>query len=320
MTPGGAARRNDPRPVICLMGPTASGKTRLAIELAQRLPLAIISVDSAMVYRSMDIGTGKPGAEDLARAPHGLIDIRDPDEPYSAAEFVVDARREIAAAHGRGKVPFLVGGTGLYFRALREGLAPLPGADPRIRARLEREAEICGWPSLHARLAGVDPGSAARIHPNDPQRIQRALEVYESTGRPMSALLARPGRALPGPAAHAFIIEPADRSRLHEAIARRFHRMLALGLVEEVRSLHRRWRLSPSLPSMRAVGYRQVSEFLRGRGDHDAMVERAITATRQLARRQLTWLRAQADAERFDCHAEDLPETLSERIGAVLES
>jgi tRNA dimethylallyltransferase len=290
------------------------------MDLVQRLPLAIISVDSAMVYRAMDIGTGKPSADELARAPHGLIDIRDPDEPYCAADFAEDARNEIAVAHRKGRVPLLVGGTGLYFRSLRDGLAPLPGANPRIRARLEREAQALGWRSLHARLSQIDPASAARIHPNDPQRIQRALEVYESAGVPMSTLLARDRGATPGPAMHAFIIEPADRARLHGVIARRFHHMLAAGLVDEVRDLHRRWPLSPSLPSMRAVGYRQVSEFLHGGGDYDAMVERAITATRQLARRQLTWLRAQSDPERFDCQAEDLVGTLSGRIGAILDS
>lgn len=310
----------DPRPVVFVMGPTASGKTRLALQLAERLPLRVISVDSAMVYRGMDIGTGKPDTEALRRVPHRLVDIRDPDQAYSAAEFRDDALQEIVLATREGKIPFLVGGTGLYFRALREGLSVLPSADAEVRAKLAAEAASMGWEQLHARLADVDPESARRIHASDPQRIQRALEVYRLTGRPMSQLLADDDRTGLANPVLGVIIEPAERARLHADIAARFAAMLRAGLVEEVRALQRRWRLDPELPAMRAVGYRQVSEYLQGRSSHEQMRDRGIAATRQLARRQLTWLRAENGAVRFDCHAPRLAEAVHDSLAERLQA
>jgi tRNA dimethylallyltransferase len=303
------------RPVVFLMGPTASGKTRVAMELAQSLPLSVISVDSAMVYRGLDIGTGKPDRAALERVPHALIDIREPDQIYSANEFRNDALKEIQRAHAEDKLPFLVGGTGLYFRALRDGLSVLPTADPALRAQLAARAAQCGWDAMHARLAQIDPESARRIHTNDPQRIQRALEVHQLTGQPMSRLLSVAERtALPNPV-HALIIEPRDRARLHADIAARFEQMLRAGLVEEVSGLRKHYRLSADTASMRAVGYRQVGEYLEQCCDHGQMVERAIAATRQLARRQLTWLRAERQAARFDCHAKGLTADILAKLG-----
>lgn len=302
-------------PVVFLMGPTASGKTRLAMALAGRMRLRVISVDSAMVYRGMDIGTGKPGAAELERVPHRLIDIRDPDETYSAAEFRRDALEEIAAAQRENQIPFLVGGTGLYFRALRDGLSILPSADAEVREQLAAEADRCGWETLHGQLAEVDAHSASRIHENDPQRIQRALEVYRLTGRPMSQLLSEQrGGSLECPV-KAVIIEPSDRQRLHGDIALRFESMLRAGLVDEVDALRRRWLMSANLPCMRAVGYRQVIDYLERRSSREEMRERGIAATRQLARRQLTWLRGEERAVRFDCHSADLVED----VQALLE-
>ena len=303
-------------PVIFLMGPTAAGKTRVAAELAERGPFEVVSVDSALVFRHLDIGTGKPDPELLARAPHRLVDIRDPDQRYSAGEFRDDAWREIADIRGSGRVPLLVGGTGLYFRALAQGLAVLPPADPRVRAGIEREAARAGWPAMHARLAGVDPASARRIHTSDPQRIERALEVHALTGRPMSELLARGRRGgLVGPVCR-IVLEPADRSVLHRDIAVRFMRMLDAGLVDEVRGLKRRWPLTARSASMRLVGYRQVWAHLEGTCSREEMTERAIAATRQLARRQLTWLRSDRAAVRVDCHAPDA----APRVAACVES
>lgn len=275
------------------MGPTASGKTDLAVELVRRLPCSIISVDSALVYREMDIGTAKPGPELLAEAPHRLIDILDPAESYSAARFRSDALREIEAIRAGGGIPLLVGGTMLYFHALATGLSDLPAADPVVRARLEAELAADGLAALHARLARVDPESARRIHPNDPQRIQRALEVWELTGRPLSALWAEHAATKPGmeAAAVSIALAPARRPVLHERIERRFHAMLAAGFEAEVERLRRRGDLHPGLPSMRSVGYRQVWSYLEGRIDHGEMVERGVAATRQLAKRQITWLR-----------------------------
>jgi len=282
-------------PVVFLMGPTASGKTALAVELVARLPLAIVSVDSAMVYRGMDIGTAKPGPEVLARAPHRLIDICDPADAYSAARFRADALREITDIHAAGRIPLLVGGTGLYFRALESGLSELPAADRAVRARLATEAAAFGWAHLHARLATVDPAAAARIRPGDPQRIQRALEVWELTGRPLSSLQAAPGEPLPYRVLK-LVLPPPDRATLHERIGRRFHEMLALGFEAEVQRLLDRGDLAPDLPSLRAVGYRQMVRFLLGECDRTTMIERAITATRQYAKRQMTWLRAEQGA------------------------
>jgi len=288
-------------PVIFLMGPTASGKTDFAVELVRRYPLEIISVDSALVYCGLDIGTGKPKPDVLAIAPHRLIDIRDPSEVYSAAEFVKDARQAIADIEKNGRIPLLVGGTGLYFRALRYGLSPLPAADPAVRVRLTGEAKIRGWSALHGRLMQVDPLAAARIHPNDPQRIQRALEVYELTGSPMTTLLSRhSGNTLDHPVIR-LALEPVDRSVLRQRIAARFHDMLEHGLVAEVERLRSRSDLHGDLPSMRAVGYRQVWNYVTGQVDYPDMIATAITATWQLAKRQLTWLRSESEVVRFSC-------------------
>lgn len=287
-------------PVIFLMGPTAAGKTDLAIALSERLPCDLISVDSALIYREMDIGTAKPDATTLARAPHRLIDILDPLESYSAATFREDALREIADIHAAGRIPLLVGGTMLYYRALQQGLATLPAADPQLRQRLEAEAEAEGWESLHRRLMAIDPASAERIHPNDPQRLQRALEVYELTGRTLSELWAeQSGEVLPFQITK-LVVAPADRAILHERIARRFDLMLKQGFIAEVERLYHRGDLSLELPSMRCVGYRQAWRYLDGELDHETMREKAIVATRQLAKRQYTWLRSEELAHWFD--------------------
>ncbi len=289
-------------PAIFLMGPTASGKTDLAVALLEQLPCEIISVDSAMVYRGMDIGTAKPDAATLARAPHRLIDILDPAESYSAAQFRTDALREMAEITARGRVPLLVGGTMLYFRALQQGLSDLPPAQPELRARLDAEARERGWQHMHRRLADVDPAAAQRIHPNDPQRIQRALEVYELTGRSLTELcLSDQGAAMPLPyRLLKIVVAPQERSVLHDRIEARFKAMLDNGFLAEVAGLHARGDLHTGLPSMRAVGYRQAWAYLEGQVDYAVMIENAITASRQLAKRQLTWLRGQSDAVWFD--------------------
>ena len=281
-------------PVIFIMGPTASGKTDLAVSLVERLPCELISVDSALVYREMDIGTAKPEPEILARAPHRLIDILDPAESYSAARFRSDALREIEAIHAQGRIPVLVGGTGLYYRALEQGLSPLPEADPLTRQKLEAEAARVGWEAMHARLAEVDPVAAQRIHPNDPQRLQRALEVYEISGRPMTELIeaSQSEPVFPYPIIK-LVIAPADRDYLRERIALRFRLMLEKGFVAEVERLYQRGDLHTDLPSVRCVGYRQVWSYLEGEWDYGSMVERGIIATRQLAKRQYTWLRSE---------------------------
>jgi tRNA dimethylallyltransferase len=289
MTPPAKSRQS----VIFLMGPTASGKTDLAVALAQSLPCDIVSVDSAMVYRGMDIGTAKPPPEVLAQAPHRLIDICDPAEPYSAARFRADALREIATIHAQGRIPLLVGGTMLYFRALRAGLNTLPSAAPELRARLSAEAVAVGWPELHRRLAARDPATAARIHPNDAQRIQRALEIFEVSGMAPSALRAGPKPVPPWPV-HVLALMPPLREQLWERLAQRFHDMMARGFLEEVAGLRARGDLSPELPSMRAVGYRQLWRHLDGHCSLDEAVVRGIYASRQYAKRQLTWLRREA--------------------------
>jgi len=288
-------------PIVCLMGPTASGKTDLAVALVERLPMDIISVDSVMVYRGMDIGSAKPDAETLARAPHRLINICDPAEAYSAARFRDDALCEVAEITAQGRIPLLVGGTMLYFRALLNGLSMLPSADAEIRTRLEEEAEAEGWASLHRRLAEVDPEAAARIHPNDPQRIQRALEVYELTGTPLSELqqTQQADQPLPYPVIK-LAVAPADRTILHERIAQRFELMLQQGMIEEVETLRQRGDLHLDLPALRAVGYRQVWEYLSGSLNYTEMVERGIIATRQLAKRQFTWLRSETELTLLD--------------------
>ena len=286
-------------PAVFLMGPTASGKTEVATRLVRQFPFEVISVDSALVYRGMDIGTAKPDAALLQAVPHRLIDIRDPGDPYSAADFRKDALFEMADITARGHIPLLTGGTLLYFRALEKGLSDMPPADPAIRARLEQEAQQAGPGALHDRLRQVDPQSAARIHANDPQRIQRALEVHEITGQPLS-VFHQQGRAAALPYQPVkLVLAPADRVLMQERIARRFRDMLTAGLVDEVRALTDRGDLDAELPAMRAVGYRQVRCYLAGQISYDEMVKRAIVATRQYAKRQLTWLRGEEDTHWF---------------------
>ncbi|WP_422732625.1 tRNA (adenosine(37)-N6)-dimethylallyltransferase MiaA [Microbulbifer magnicolonia] len=282
---------------IFLMGPTASGKTDLAMALADRLPVELVSVDSALVYRGLDIGSAKPSPQELVRYPHRLIDICDPAESYSAGRFREDALKAMAEIVAAGKIPLLVGGTMLYFRALLEGMAQLPEADPAIRAEIETRAEREGWPALHAELAQVDPELASELHPNHSVRIERGLEVYRLTGRPLSQL--RREQARDSLVEHydlrQLALLPRDRALLHERIAIRFRRMLESGFVDEVRALRARGDLHEDLPAIRAVGYRQVWQYLEGRLTYDEMVEAGIAATRQLAKRQLTWLRRWPD-------------------------
>ncbi len=274
-----------------LLGPTASGKSRLAMQLASRFPLELVSIDSAQVYRGMDIGTAKPSLEERRTVPHHLIDLLDPTEAYSAGRFHEDALRAVSGIHARNKIPLLVGGTMLYYRALAEGMDELPPANPEIRAQIDAEAAQKGWPTLHAELAKTDPRTAARLKPGDSQRIQRALEVHRLTGRPISEFQNRPRAGLPF-ALRAFSIVPEDRSELHQRIAERFDAMLKAGLVEELSALRKRFHLNAALPSMRCVGYRQAWEFLEGRSSAKELRESGIAATRQLAKRQLTWLRS----------------------------
>ena len=293
--------RIDARPrAIALMGPTASGKTALAVDWVARFGLEIISVDSALVYRGLDIGSAKPDAALLARAPHRLIDIRDPHETYSAAEFATDALAAMREIHAARRVPLLVGGTGLYFRALLHGFSDMPSADPALRAQIGEEAARRGWAALHAELAQVDPLAAARIAPGDPQRIQRALEVYRLSGRPISQWQAQSARA-PFPfRVLKLAVAPAERATLHARIEARLDAMLDTGFLDEVRPLAADPRLHPDLPAMRAVGYRQALEHLTGETSAEEFRLRAIHATRQLAKRQLTWLRSERDARWFD--------------------
>ena len=292
-------------PAIFLMGPTASGKTALAVSLVERFPLEIVSVDSALVYRDMNIGTAKPDAATLSRAPHHLLDIRDPTESYSAAAFCADAQRLMADITARGKVPLLVGGTMLYFRALLQGLDDLPRADPALRKKREIEAASRGWPALHVELAQVDPVTAQRLSPNDSQRIGRALEIYQLTGKPMSELLDQAQTALPYRVLQLALI-PSDRAVLHQRIATRFDTMLAEGLLDEVEALRKTYALTSDLPAMRAVGYRQAWAYLDGAIDRAGLREQGLAATRQLAKRQLTWLRSWPDAVVLDALAYDL--------------
>jgi tRNA dimethylallyltransferase len=281
---------------VGLAGPTASGKTGLALALSRVWPLEVVSVDSALVYRGMDIGTAKPSAAEQAAVPHHLIDLIDPTEAYSAARFVQDATRLIDEIRGRGRLPLLVGGTMLYFKALIDGIDPLPEADPALRATLEAEAAERGWPAMHAELAAVDPVTAARLKPADAQRIQRALEVFRLTGQPISALHARAQAQRPAPRHHLLSLEPQDRAWLHRRIDQRFDQMLDAGLLDEVRALRQRPDLHPGLPSMRCVGYRQAWEALdaglQGPALRQDVATRGAAATRQLAKRQLTWLRS----------------------------
>jgi tRNA dimethylallyltransferase len=303
------------RPVVLLMGPTGAGKTDLAMRLADRLPVEIISVDSAMVYRGMDIGTGKPSVELLRRFPHHLVDILDPSEAYSAGQFLRDAQQAIADSHSRGRLPLLVGGTMLYFRALRGGLAQLPSADPAIREQLSARAKALGWPALHAELAAIDPQAAVRIQPNDAQRIQRALEVFLITGETLSTR--QRADPQPGPADlsfSAYAWMPSDRQQLYANIERRFTAMLEAGLLDEVRRLYARGDLHAQLPAMRAVGYRQLWEHLDGKVGHEQAVVNAILATRHLARRQLIWLRADLDKQIFDALETGAADQIEARI------
>lgn len=298
---------------FALLGPTASGKSQLAMRLAEHFPIEIVSVDSAQVYRGMDIGTAKPTPADRSKVRHHLIDLVDPTESYSAGRFRADAIRAVEDILARHRVPLLVGGTMLYYRCLATGLDALPAADPGLRARISAEAAVRGWPALHAELAGADPDTARRLSPNDAQRIQRALEVLRLAGRPLSSMhTAR--SAAPGFALRTFAIVPQDRARLHDRIALRLDAMLAEGLVAEVESLRRRFRLSADLPSMRCVGYRQVWQYLEGEYDLAHMRDKAVAATRQLAKRQITWLRSLRDVEAL------APEHAAARLAAALDA
>ena len=314
----GSMNCSDQRPsAIFLMGATATGKTALACALAEQFPLGIVSVDSALVYRGLDIGAAKPDAATLARHPHRLIDIRDPSTPYSAAEFRNDALAAMDTIARERRVPLLVGGTGLYFRALAEGLSALPEADPEVRTRIAEDAARIGWPALHERLRSLDAESAERIRPGDAQRIQRALEVIELTGAPMSALTGGPPERPPWRLLKLALV-PRDRALLHARIARRFDAMLAAGFLDEVRALRRRGDLDPDLPALRAVGYRQAWEHLEGAMDAPTFRERAIFATRQLAKRQITWLRAELDARWFDPDEASAAQAVAAAVGAFL--
>lgn len=296
--------------VICLMGPTASGKTALAIDLAKQRNFQLVSVDSAQVYRDMDIGTGKPDAETLIKTPHRLIDIRDPADAYSASEFRIDALREIQEITSQGDVPLLVGGTMLYFKALRDGLATMPNADPETRRAIEAKAAALGWESVHAELAAVDPVAAQRIHVNDPQRLQRALEVYRVSGKTLTKYHEEERKkpnsdnGLPFNL-HFFGIQPSDRGVLHNKIRDRFLEMIRLGLVEEVQALRQRSDLNSSLPALKSVGYRQVWQYLEGQLNFEEMVAKGIIATRQLAKRQLTWLRSWEELHALGGHSSE---------------
>jgi tRNA dimethylallyltransferase len=305
-------------PAIFLMGPTASGKTALSVQLAQALNGEIISVDSAQVFKGMDIGTAKPTLQERSGIPHHLLDILDPAEPFSTGQFRSHALTLMQEISDRGRIPILAGGTMLYFNALFSGLAVLPGADHEIRARLDRELEQLGKNALHQRLANIDPEAAARIHPNDPQRIQRALEVYEISGRPLSSFF-KDNQASEIPYQKIkLIIAPPDRKILHDLIAHRFRQMLVNGLVEEVEALYRRGDLSEKMPSIRAVGYRQLWSYLQGQYDYQTMTEKGIIATRQLAKRQFTWLRRETDAAVFETGQTNLLATAVAEVYAQL--
>ena len=293
------------RVAYALLGPTASGKSRLALELAANYPIEIVSIDSAQVYRGMDIGTAKPTPEERGAVPHHLIDLLDPTEAYSAGRFREDALRAIAEIHSRDRIPLLAGGTMLYYRALAVGMDDLPPADPRIRKQIDADAADKGWPAMHAELAKLDPRSAARLKPADAQRIQRALEVHRATGKPISEFQNRPKPGLPFEL-RAFSIIPEDRAELHRRIAERFDAMLKAGLVEELAALRKRFQLHPDLPSMRCVGYRQAWSFLEAKTDAKELRESGIAATRQLAKRQLTWLRSLPGLEPAGRLAENL--------------
>jgi tRNA dimethylallyltransferase len=320
-TPGAVATHDSA--AICIAGPTASGKSAVALALAERVPAEIISVDSALVYRGMDVGTAKPTPAERAAAPHHLIDIRDPRQAYSAAEFVRDARQLIQQIRARGRLPLLVGGTMLYFKALFDGLDALPPADPALRQQIEQRAAREGWAALHAELARVDPATAARLAPADSQRIQRALEVWQLTGQPLSALHTTKSIAKDVDAAGdgvLFSLEPVDRAWLHDRIARRFDEMLAAGLVDEVKALRARGDLTPDMPSMRCVGYRQVWDTLDGRQPADTLRERGIAATRQLAKRQMTWLRGMPQRQVIAVDDTTSPAAVAQQLLAAMRA
>lgn len=306
------------KPLICLMGPTASGKTHLAIELVQRFPFEIISVDSALVYRGMNIGTAKPDEKLLTMVPHRLIDIRDPADPYSAAQFREDALREILNIDARGNIPLLVGGTMLYFRALQKGLADMPSANTTIRSELTNEATQKGWAQLHARLKTIDPLAYARIHPNDAQRIQRALEVYMISGKTITEWQEGQENGLSGYEIYNLIVAPTKRDILHARIATRFKQMIEDGLIDEVKKLYDRPDLNYNIPAVRSVGYCEVWTYLAGQYTFEEMQEKAIAATRQLAKRQLTWLRRWPDAVWFDSEANDIVEQVANYLKNIL--
>ena len=309
--------RNKDDLVVFLLGPTASGKTALALKLAKKLDVEIISVDSALVYTQMDVGTSKPSAEELASVPHHLIDIISPENAYSAADFRADALRLIKDIQSRGRVPLLVGGTMLYFRALEQGLSTLPSADEALRQMLEQELKEKGVQHMHERLAAIDPESAARIHPNDPQRITRAIEVYELSGKPMSVWWAeQQAQSFPYPLLK-IGLAPVERAILHERIARRFEQMLQQGFVDEVKQLRENPMLNLDLPSMRCVGYRQVWQYLDGDFNYETMKDKGIAATRQLAKRQLTWMRSEKNLVLFDSEAPDLLDRVWKTIEAM---
>ncbi len=310
--------RNRLPPAICLMGPTASGKTAVSLGLTLRFPLEIVSVDSAQVFRDMDIGTAKPDRATLEKYPHHLIDLVTPEESYSAARFRADALRVMAEITARGRIPLLAGGTMLYFKALREGLSDLPQADAGLRRQIDADAQQRGWPALHAELAALDPEAAARFKPTDAQRIQRALEVVRLTGAPLAESLARRTQAAAPYRLIQLALIPSDRAALHARIAQRFDAMLGAGLVSEVRALRRKYRLDAGLPSMRCVGYRQAWEFLEGGCDRTALREKGVAATRQLAKRQLTWLRSWPEVTAFDCLAADLVEQVAKSVEVAL--
>ncbi len=306
---------------LAIMGPTASGKTAAALAIAREIPCEIISVDSALVYREMDIGTAKPTAQERASVPHHLIDIIDPLDSYSVAQFCTNALELVAQIHSRGKLPLLVGGTMLYFKGLSDGLDELPAANPAIRAELELDAARLGWPALHARLHSLDPASGARLSPNDAQRIGRALEIIAISGKPMSALLALREKTVLPFELLSFALEPSERAVLHQRIATRFDAMLAGdndsgALIDEVEALRARGDLHPGLPSMRCVGYRQAWQYLDGEIDHAALRETGIIATRQLAKRQLTWLRSMPQRTVIDCLEKDPAARILEQLAA----
>jgi tRNA dimethylallyltransferase len=308
-----------PNLMFCLMGPTASGKTALACELVKQYPFEIISVDSAMIYKEMNIGTAKPTPEELQITPHHLIDIKDPIDVYSAAQFCADTGALAELIQKKGKIPLLVGGTMMYFNALQKGLSTLPQADAAIRKQLEEEATLLGWEALHHQLMQVDPETAGRIHPHDKQRIQRALEVYHLTGFSLSEFLKQQKEALPYQFVN-FVLFPQNRSWLHARIALRFEQMLAQGFIEEVRQIKHKWNLTSSLPSMRCVGYRQALDYLEKQYEYALMCDKAIAATRQLAKRQLTWLRYWNEALFYDPQNKVFKDEIMAKVGEILDN